>query len=298
VTAYAITGLNLTPEVMWLDDDGRWFGYASPGYSLVPEGYESAVDDLVARRRPIDRAYDKDIARRLAHHPPAAGLAFTHARVLDVERGQWLVDQTVVVVGDTIKAIGPTKSTPSPEGAETVDLAGKALIPGLWDMHAHLDDTSGALDIGSGVTTARDVGNDPDRLDDYKSRFDDGSAVGPHILRAGFIEGRGEKAADSKITAETEEEAKAGVAFYAKRGYEMSKIHNSVRTELVPVIVKEAHAHGMMVTGHIPVHMLANDDGDPLANIADVRKVATTVRAGVVFPSKATFETVGVKYWQ
>ena len=126
-------------------------------------------------------------------------------------------------------------------------------------MHAHLGAADGALNIASGVTTVRDVGNDPDRLDDFKKRFDEGTAIGPHVLRAGFIEGRGEKAASSKITAETEAEAKAGVEFYAKRGYEMMKIYNSVKPELVPVITKEAHAHGMTVTGHIPVHMLAHE---------------------------------------
>jgi len=39
-------------------------------------------------------------------------------------------------------------------------------------------------------------------------------------------------------------------------------------------------------------------DGDPLASIGDVRNVVTTVRGGVVFPAKATLDTVGVKYWQ
>ncbi len=39
----------------------------------------------------------------------------------------------------------------------------------------------------------------------------------------------------------------------------MVKIYNSVKTELVPILAKEAHARGMMVTGHIPVHMLANE---------------------------------------
>jgi hypothetical protein len=259
VTAYAISGLDLTPDIQWLDDDGTWFGSAHPRMSLLPEEWQSAVDTLVAKKLEIDRDLDKRAAQRLADSPPAAGLAFTHARVLDVEKGRWIPDQTVVVVGETIKAVGPAKSTKVPAGAETVDLGGKALLPGLWDMHSHLGNSSGALDIGTGVTTARDVGNDPDLLDDYKKRFDEGSAIGPHVLRAGFIEGRGEKAADSKITAETVEEAKAGVDFYAKRGYEMIKIYNSVKTELVPVITKEAHAHGMTVTGHIPVHMLANE---------------------------------------
>jgi imidazolonepropionase-like amidohydrolase len=165
----------------------------------------------------------------------------------------------VVVVGDVIKAVGPTASTKPPAGAEVIDLAGKAILPGLWDMHSHLGDADGVLDIASGVTMARDVGNDPDKLDDWKKRFDDGTAVGPHVLRMGFIEGRGEKAASSTITAETPEEAKSAVEFFAKRHYEGIKIYNSVKPELVPLLAKEAHARGMQVTGHIPVHMLANE---------------------------------------
>jgi imidazolonepropionase-like amidohydrolase len=43
---------------------------------------------------------------------------------------------------------------------------------------------------------------------------------------------------------------------------------------------------------------LAVIDGDPLANITDAHKVVTTVRGGVVYPSKEVFETVGVRYWQ
>ena len=78
-------------------------------------------------------------------------------------------------------------------------------------MHAHLGTRDGVLDIASGVTTARDVGNDPDKLDDYKKRFDEGVAVGPHVLRMGFVEGRGEKAASSAVTAETPDEARAAV---------------------------------------------------------------------------------------
>jgi hypothetical protein len=259
LNAFAITGLDLTPTMVWMEDDGSWFGLVDPWFSLVPEGWESAIDPLVAKQDALVRERDRAIAQRLAHRPPAAGLAFTHARVLDVERGRSIADQTVVVAGDRIAAVGSTKTTPVPAGAETLDVAGEALLPGLWDMHAHLGPPDGVLNIASGVTTVRDVGNDPDRLDDYKKRFDDGTAIGPHVLRAGFIEGRNEKAAASKITAETPAEAKAGVLFFARRGYEMIKIYNSVRPELVPVITREAHAHGMTVTGHIPVHMLAHE---------------------------------------
>lgn len=256
---YAIRGLDLVPQHYWMNDDGTWFGVVSPWFSLVPEGWEAAIAPLQARQDQIDRDRDVKLAQATAHTPPPAGLAYVHARVLDVERGVWRNDQTVVVTGKTIASVGPAATAKPPAGAEIVDLAGKALLPGLWDMHAHTGDPDGALNLGSGVTTARDVGNEPDKLDDYKKRYDDGTAVGPHLLRFGFIEGRGEKAASSTVTAETEAEAKAAVELFAKRGYEGIKIYNSVKPELVPVLAKEAHARGMQVIGHIPVHMLANE---------------------------------------
>jgi imidazolonepropionase-like amidohydrolase len=217
------------------------------------------LDTLVEQGKVIRRALDKQAHERLAHRPPAAGLALTHARVLDVEHGKWIPDQTVVVVGDTIRSVGPSKAAKIPAGAETVDLAGKALVPGLWDMHAHLGDDAGTLDVASGVTTVRDVGNVPESLDDYKKRYDEGSAIGPHVYRAGFIEGTGKDASHLGVKVKTPDEAKAAVELYAKRGYEMIKIYNSVPTDLVPLLAKEAHARGMGVTGHIPVHMLANE---------------------------------------
>ena len=256
---YAITGLELLPQFTWMNADGSWFGTAARWQSCVPEGWESAIAPLVEQQEAYQRALDRRIAEAHAHYPPAAGLAYTNARVLDVARGRWLPDQTVVVVGNTIKAVGPTRKVVVPGGAEVVDLAGRALLPGLVDMHAHLGPADGVLSIASGVTTARDVGNDPDRLDDYKRRFDEGTAVGPHVVRFGFIEGRNEKAAASRVTAETPEEAQAAVDFFVKRGYEGVKIYNSVKPELVPVIAQAAHARGLQVTGHIPVHMLAHE---------------------------------------
>jgi hypothetical protein len=259
IVGYVITGLDFTPTHVWMNADGTWFGTITSWRSIVPEGWESVIDPIVAKQTEIDREREKKLADKSAHKPPAAGLAFTHARVLDVERGKYLADHTVVVVGDTIQSVGPSKGAKIPKDAEVIDLAGKALLPGLWDMHSHVGDSDGALDIASGVTTARDVGNEPDKLDDRKKHYDDGSAVGPHLLRFGFIEGRNEKAASSKVTAETESEAKAAVEFYAKRGYEGIKIYNSMKPELVPLLAKEAHTRNMMVSGHIPVHMLANE---------------------------------------
>jgi imidazolonepropionase-like amidohydrolase len=257
LTCYAITGLDYTPLYTWLNADGTWFGFVSPWDSLVPEGWEAAIAQLEAKQEVATRAADAALYAATAHRPPPAGLAYTHARVLDVEHGSWLPDQTVVVVGDVIMAVG--RDAPVPAGAEVVDLAGRALVPGFIDMHVHVGDADGALNIASGVTTVRDLGNDPDKLDDYKARYDAGTAVGPRLYRWGLIEGRNANALASKVTAETVDEAKAAVKFYADRHYDGIKIYNAVRPDLVPVLVAEAHARGMPVTGHIPSHMIAHE---------------------------------------
>jgi hypothetical protein len=258
LVAYALHGLDLMPQRFWRFDDGTFFGITDAWFAAVPAGYEDAIETLVAVQRSLDRKDDEARARKLAHKPKA-GLAITHARVLDVEKKKWLSDHTVVIAGDKIGALGPTATTKVEAGAEVIDAHGAALLPGLWDMHAHLGPSDGALNIASGVTTSRDLGNDPDVVDDYKKRFDEGRAIGPHVLRAGFIEGRGEKAAASKITAETEKEALDAVDFYAKRGFEQIKIYNSMKKELVPILAKAAHEKKMRVSGHVPVFMRAEE---------------------------------------
>jgi imidazolonepropionase-like amidohydrolase len=258
VVGYRIRGAGFTPSYSWFEASGPWFGRFSAFFpSIVPPGWESVIPRMIEHQNDLDRAAEALLAKAARHVPPTAGIAFTHAQVLDIASGKWLADHTILVIGDTIKAVGPRVAIPS--GAEVVDLSGKRVIPGMVDMHAHMRPEDGALAIASGITTVRDVGNEPDVLDAHKERIDRGIAIGPSILRWGMIEGRNEKASSAVVTAETVDEAKAGVAFFAKRGYEGIKIYTSVKVELVPVITKEAHARGMLVTGHVPVHMSAED---------------------------------------
>ena len=256
--AYAITGINFMPKYVWAREDGTFFAEVDVGFWFGEEGLESAGEPLAAKQEELRRERAKGIADRLGKKPPAAGFALTHARVLDVEKGEWRADQTVWIEGGWIKQVGAAANVQPPAGVEVIDLGGKALLPGLWDMHAHLSGPDGALDIASGVTTVRDVGNVSAQLDDFKKRFDDGTAVGPHVYRAGFIEGVGKDAAHAEVTATNEEEAKKAVEFFHSRGYEQIKIYNSMDPALVPVLAREAHAKGMGVTGHIPMHLIAS----------------------------------------
>jgi hypothetical protein len=254
----AIAGLGFQPQLIWLDDHDEVFGFASAWTSIIRAGAEAAIPILLADDQAWLAARAAGLARKLAHHPPAAGLAITHARLYDSVRETMVPDATVIVVGDRIAQVGGAE-TPIPAGAQVIDAHGRSLLPGLWDMHVHLTDGDGVLDLASGVTTVRDLGNDIDDLAARMARFDAGSELGPHVLRAGLIDGAGPFTAPTGVIISNAAQATAAVTRFADAGYQQIKIYSSVPPPLVPMIAQAAHARGLRVSGHIPTGMNAAD---------------------------------------
>jgi imidazolonepropionase-like amidohydrolase len=257
----AVSGFGFQPFLAWLDGDNELFAAVSSWSSVIRTGAEAAIPTLLADDQAWAAARAARLATQLAHRPPAAGLAITHARVFDSERRTVVPDATVVVTGDRITAVGDA-ATPVPAGAQVIDAHGRTLLPGLWDMHVHLSDVDGVLQLASGITTVRDLGNDIDDLTARVARYDAGTEIGPHVLRGGLIDGPGPLAAPIGLLAATPEEATAAVARFADAGYQQIKIYSSVKPSLVPVIAAAAHARGLRVSGHIPNGMNAADAVD------------------------------------
>lgn len=130
------------------------------------------------------------------------------ARMLDVTTGRMIADPRVVVVDGRITAAGPASSVSIPAGAERIDLPGVTLLPGLIDMHVHLDSPA---DIGgyrgleysdrfwsvvqvanamatlrAGFTTVRNVGSDAWNDVGLREAIDDGRVPGPRVVTATF----------------------------------------------------------------------------------------------------------------
>jgi imidazolonepropionase-like amidohydrolase len=253
---YSVSGLNFVPFPIWLSDDGKVFASVSDWFSLVPEGWESIVDPISQAQQTFANARAGKLAATLGRKP-AGGLAFVHASVFDSVNAEVHRNYTVVIAGNKIAACGPDGKINVPKGAEVIDAAGKFLMPGLWDMHVHLQPNDGLLHIAAGVTSVRDLANDTEGLMKMRDRFDQGSEIGPHVLMAGFIDGRGPFQGPTKVFADTEDEAKKDVDNYARLGYVQIKIYSSVKPELVPVIAGLAHSHGLRVSGHVPSGMIA-----------------------------------------
>jgi imidazolonepropionase-like amidohydrolase len=100
----------------------------------------------------------------------------------------------------------------------------------------------------------RDCGNEFDFINAIKSAIDRGKGVGPNILKAGIIDGKGQFAL-GVIQADTKEEAVQAVDRYKQNGFVQIKIYSSVKPAIVKAICDEAHKQGLTVTGHIPFGM-------------------------------------------
>ncbi len=67
-------------------------------------------------------------------------LVFNHVTVIDATGSLPQPDMTVVITGNRITALDKTGDATIPTNAQVVEAAGKFLIPGLWDMHTHVQD--------------------------------------------------------------------------------------------------------------------------------------------------------------
>jgi imidazolonepropionase-like amidohydrolase len=257
VTEFGVTGLGFEPQTVWLDDDHRLFAIPGPWFAIMREGWESTNDRLFALDRAAEDARNASLAKALAQHP-AHAVAVEHVRLFDSEQATMRDDQTIVINGERIVSVGPANSASVPADAQHIDGRGKTLLPGLFDMHTHLQAVDGLLHIASGVTSVRDMGNDIDQLKHLQGQWDSGAAIGPRVWKAGFIDGSGPFQAPTGIYVETVEQARAAVNRYADLGYFQIKVYSSLKPELLPEIVETAHGRGLRVSGHIPNGMIAS----------------------------------------
>lgn len=255
VVAYEIGGLGFSPFEIWLDDQQNLFGSVSAWQSTIREGFEADAKTLIDAQDARAGERIAQLASRYTHKPAESHLTIINARIFDPRSGTLSEPTAIEVDGNRIESIGIRRGR---HLGDVLDAAGKVVLPGLWDMHTHLGDVDGMLNIAAGITSARDLGNDSDAIIELKRKIDSGVAIGPRIVLAGLVDGPGPFQGPTNILAGNEEEARKAVDFFADRKYEGLKIYSSVKPELVPILTKYAHERGLRVSGHIPAGMRAS----------------------------------------
>ena len=139
-------------------------------------------------------------------------LAITGGRILDGYGGPPIENGVILVAGERITAVGPASAVAIPNGVRVVDANGMTVMPGLIDMHVHLqllghgdykrwNDLYGKRNadlvmpiaakqlLNAGITSARDLGAPLDDIIAVKKKIERNEIPGPRLFVSGpFIQ--------------------------------------------------------------------------------------------------------------
>ena len=253
---YIVEGLIWGREALWFDGHHDLVAVITldaefDHFEAIREGYESALGTFVARAGADGMAALASMSREVSANGEGT-IALVGGTLIDGTGSLPLADSTVVIKNGRIVSAGPMSQVKIPKHAVTVDVHGKFILPGLWDMHAHFEQVEwGPVYLAAGVTTARDCGNEFEFITAVRGAIADGRGLGPRLLLAGIVDGSGPLTIGTQRV-DTPEQARMWTDRYHDAGFQQMKIYSSVKLEEVKAVADEAHRLGMTVTGHVP----------------------------------------------
>lgn len=251
---YVVEGINWGGRTIWLDEHKNLIALVKANTQIreiIKKGYEEAmptfIEGNVEEQMAALSTYTKN--QKITQ---AKITALVGGDIVDGIHDRTNKNQVLLIENGYITAIGNQKDIEIPTNAKVIDVSGKTLLPGLWDMHAHSNQVQWApAYLAGGVTTIRDNGNEIEFATAFRDAIAHDGMLGPDILLAGMTDGPGKKG-NGVIRATTPKEAKQVVDMYLNKGYKQIKIYNSIEPEVLKILSEEAHKRGVTVTGHIP----------------------------------------------
>ena len=228
----------------------------------------TAQTDALFRNRPLATGEEPpkfvapltgtSLSMDIAADKPTATVALTGARVVTMAQadGGIIDDATILIRGDRIVAIGPRATVAVPASATKVDVAGKTIIPGLVDAHAHgpqgddeltpQQNWSAMANLAFGTTTVHDPSSRSAEIFPAAEMQQAGMLLAPRTFSTGEIV-YGAKAPDVYAQIDTYEDALAVIRRLKAQGANSVKNYNQPRREQRQMVVAAAQAENMEV---------------------------------------------------
>ncbi len=195
---------------------------------------------------------------------PDGAIAFTGARIITMAGGAAggrgradgvIENGTIVVEGNRISAIGPAGSVTIPAGAKRIDAAGKTIMPGIIDVHAHVGGEGDGIlaqsswpllaNLAFGVTTSHDPSNDTETVFSNAELIRTGAKLGPRLFSTGTILYGAET--PFKAVVESYDDALSHLRRQKAAGAFSVKSYNQQRRDARQMIIKAARELRMLV---------------------------------------------------
>lgn len=223
----------------------RWFSVccclllAQVGWAQLPTAVASATDGSTAD----------------AANSGRDTFIFRDVQIIDVDKGRVVPHQYLQVEGQRIVAVGAMPDTDHqwPEAARIVDAQGWFVMPGLYEMHAHIPpQQAGAekaqdtlrLYLANGITTSRGMLGEPAHLR-LRAALASGEMLGPRLITSGpSFNGR---------SVESAKGAEAMVQAQTEAGYDFLKLHPGLGPLEYDALVRAARKHDIPFAGHVSV---------------------------------------------
>ena len=194
-----------------------------------------------------------DIGLKLDSDVPSGVVAFTNARILTMKGDEVIENGTLVVDKNRIQAVGPASAVEIPRGAFIVECAGKTIMPGLIDVHAHIFLPSITptqawpylANLAFGVTTTHDPSNPTEYVFTNSEMVKAGTLVGPRVFSTGTILYGAD--GDFKAVVNSLDDARSHLRRMKAVGAFSVKSYNQPRRNQRQQIIKAARELQMMV---------------------------------------------------
>jgi len=183
-------------------------------------------------------------------------LVLDNVRIVDGSGGQPIEQGRLVVQDDRIVQIGGMASVAVPAGAERIDLSGRTVIPGLIDLHFHIeDDPRLALrQLSHGVTSFRDPGQWDEKFVELRRLIAADHLTGPRIFTAGpHIDGEHPAYPADSVVARDADEAREEAEINIRNGASAIKIYFRLPLASAKAVIAVCEAHHVPCTAHLEI---------------------------------------------
>jgi imidazolonepropionase-like amidohydrolase len=181
-------------------------------------------------------------------------IVITNARIIDGTGAAPLERGRIVIQGDRIVRLGRVEEVATPAGAEIVDVDGRTVIPGLIDLHFHIEnDPRLALrQLSHGVTAFRDPGQWNEKFEELRRTIATSGLPGPRIFTTGpHIDGESPAYPADSVVARDPDEARRQAEISVRQGASALKIYFRLAFASAKAVIDVCNERRIPCTAHL-----------------------------------------------